>query len=386
MLPTSGVVLAMSEYIRRLRPEGSGLYGGASLQRIHIDLPLLALILILCVSGLFVLHGASSQSQHYVTRQAVYMALGLAAMLVAAQLSPRFIQRWAPLPYVVGVLLLVAVALVGVGAKGAQRWLDVGLFRFQPSEILKLACPLMLASYLGRQHLPPNFKHLCLAFLVLLIPAGLVGMQPDLGTALLIFASGLFVVFLAGISKRYIFGAIILVLGAAPLFWIFLLRDYQRQRIHTLLDPQADKLGAGWNIIQSTTAIGSGGMYGKGWMMGTQSQLDFLPESHTDFIIAVLAEEFGLTGVLALLCLYLLIIARGLMIALNARSMFGRLLAGSITLTFFVYVFVNMGMVSGILPVVGVPLPLVSYGGTSIVTLMLGFGMLMAISTEKKRI
>lgn len=376
----------MSEFVRRMRPEGSGLYGSSGWQRVHVDLPLLVLILILCGFGLFVLYGASGQSQHYLTRQAIYMGLGLVVMLVAAQFSPRFIMRWAPLPYIAGVLLLVAVALVGVGAKGAQRWLDLGFIRFQPSEILKLACPLMIASYLGKRHLPPSFNHLFWALLVLLLPAGLVGMQPDLGTALLIFASGIFVVFLAGLSKRYIFGSVIAVMAAAPVFWLFLLRDYQRQRILTLLDPQADKLGAGWNIIQSTTAIGSGGLYGKGWMMGTQSQLDFLPESHTDFIIAVLGEEFGLTGVVVLLCLYLLVIARGFMIALNARSMFGRLLAGSITLTFFVYVFVNMGMVSGILPVVGVPLPLVSYGGTAIVTLMLGFGMLMSISTERQRV
>jgi rod shape determining protein RodA len=219
----------------------------------------------------------------------------------------------------------------------------------------------------------------------LLIPAVLVGLQPDLGTALLILSAGLFVLFLAGLEKRYIFGAIVAALSAAPVFWIFLLHDYQRQRILTMLDPQADKLGAGWNIIQSTTAIGSGGLNGKGWMQGTQSQLDFLPESHTDFIIAVLAEEYGLVGVVALLSLYLLIIWRGLTISRNAQSMFGRLLAGSITLTFFVYIFVNMGMVSGILPVVGVPLPFVSYGGTAIVTLMLGFGMLMSISTERKR-
>ena len=221
--------------------------------------------------------------------------------------------------------------------------------------------------------------------MIVVLTVVLVGIQPDLGTALLVFAAGFFVLFLGGLEKRYLFGAILAILALAPLFWFFLLHDYQKTRILTLLDPQADKLGAGWNIIQSTTAIGSGGLQGKGWSQGTQSQLDFLPESHTDFIIAVLAEEFGLVGVLTLLVLYLLIIGRGLVIGLRAQTMFGRLLAGSLTLTFFVYVFVNMGMVSGILPVVGVPLPFVSYGGTAIVTLFLGFGMLMSISTEKRR-
>lgn len=378
----------MTEFVRRMRPDGFGLYGGSNtgLRRVHVDLPLLLLLFLICGAGLFILYSASGQSADMVARQGAYMGLGLVVMLTAAQFSPRFMRRWAILPYVVGVLLLIAVDLVGVGAKGAQRWLDLGFMRFQPSEILKIACPLMIASYLGRQHLPPRFLHVCVAMLLLVIPSVLIGLQPDLGTALLVLASGLWGVFLAGIGKRYIFTAIAGGLAAAPLFWLFLLHDYQRRRILTMLDPQADKLGAGWNIIQSTTAIGSGGLQGKGWTLGTQSQLDFLPESHTDFIIAVLAEEFGLTGVLILVGLYLLIIARGFFIALNAQSSFGRLLAGSITLTFFIYVFVNMGMVSGILPVVGVPLPLVSYGGTSIVTLMMGFGMLMAIGTEKKRV
>jgi rod shape determining protein RodA len=369
-----------------MRPEGSGLYGGSRWQRIHMDLPLLLLVLMICGIGLLVLYSASGDNTYYVTRQATFMGLGIVVMLAVAQLSPRLMKRWALPLYLGGILLLLAVELAGVGAKGAQRWLDLGFFRFQPSEILKIACPMMIASYLGRQHLPPNFKHLVCALLVVLVPAILVGLQPDLGTALLICAAGLFVVFLAGMAKRYIFGAILATFAGAPVFWLFLLHDYQRRRIFTMLDPQADKLGAGWNIIQSTTAIGSGGIHGKGWMQGTQSQLDFLPESHTDFIIAVLAEEFGLIGVALLLALYLLLISRGMVIAFKADSMFGRLLAGSLTLTFFVYVFVNMGMVSGILPVVGVPLPLVSYGGTSIVTLMLGFGMLMSISTEKKRL
>jgi rod shape determining protein RodA len=373
------------EFVRIMRPEGSGLYGSGGWQRFRVDLPLMLLLTILSGVGLFVLLSASGQDVHYVERQAVFMGIGLVVMLISAQFSPRFLQRWAFVPYLAGTVMLVAVIFFGVGAKGAQRWLDLGVFRFQPSEILKVAGPLMLASFLGNRQLPPSFGHLVTAMILLLVPALLVGIQPDLGTALLILAAGLFVVFLAGVRKRYIFGAILVGLALAPLFWFFVLHDYQKTRILTMLDPQADKLGAGWNIIQSTTAIGSGGLEGKGWSQGTQSQLDFLPESHTDFIIAVLAEEFGLIGVLMLLALYLLIVGRGLLIAANAPSMFGRLLAGSITLTFFVYIFVNMGMVSGILPVVGVPLPFVSYGGTAIVTLMLGFGMLMSVSTEKKR-
>lgn len=378
--------MQQTEFVRRLDPGATGIYAPRSnWQRIHLDLPLLLLLVSLSAVGLLVLWSASGQSESYVKRQAVFLLMGFLVMLVAAQFKPRFLQRWAVVPYVLGTLMVIGVLFYGVGAKGAQRWLDLGIFRFQPSEILKVAGPLMLASYLGRRHLPPSFKHLSVAILLIGVPPVLVGMQPDLGTALLIFAAGFFVLFLAGLSWRYLGGALLAALIAAPVFWFFLLRDYQKQRILTMLDPQADKLGAGWNIIQSTTAIGSGGLTGKGWIQGTQSQLDFLPESHTDFIIAVLAEEFGLLGVMLLLCLYLLVIGRGMLIALRAQSMFGRLLAGSITLTFFVYIFVNMGMVSGILPVVGVPLPMVSYGGTSIVTLMLGFGMLMAISTEKKR-
>lgn len=377
--------MQQTEFVRRMESGGNALYASRGWERLHVDLPLLLLLLALCGLGLFVLFSAAGENRYQVERQAVLMALGFVVMITAAQFNPRFLQRWAFAPWVVGTLLLIAVLVAGSGAKGAQRWLDLGFIRFQPSEILKVAVPLMLASYLGQRNLPPAFRHVAVALILILVPSVLVSLQPDLGTALLIFASGFFVLFLAGLEKRYLFGAGLAVLALAPLFWLFLLHDYQKTRILTLLDPSADKLGAGWNIIQSTTAIGSGGLHGKGWGQGTQSQLDFLPESHTDFIIAVLAEELGLVGVVALLGLYLLIIGRGLMISINAQGMFGRLLAGSITLTFFVYIFVNMGMVSGLLPVVGVPLPFVSYGGTAIVTLMLGFGMLMAISTEKRR-
>lgn len=375
-----------SDFTRSLKEHGSSIYGeNQSWFTLRIDFQLLFLLLILMAAGLLVLYSASGQEVHYVKRQAIFMGLGLCAMLVVAQIQPRFMARWAFVLYLAGIGMLFGVIFFGVGAKGAQRWLDLGFFRFQPSEVLKIAVPLMLSSYLGGQYLPPRFKHVLAALALMLAPAILVGIQPDLGTALLIFAAGFFVLFLAGLSKLYLFGALLAGLSAAPVFWFYLLKDYQKTRILTLLDPQSDKLGAGWNIIQSTTAIGAGGVNGKGWMQGTQSQLDFLPESHTDFIIAVLSEEFGFVGVLCLLSLYVLIICRGIVISLNAQSMFGRLLAGSITLTFFVYIFVNMGMVSGLLPVVGVPLPMVSYGGTSIVTLMLGFGMLTAVSTEKKR-
>ncbi len=379
--------MQQTEFVRRMHMPGSGLYGHRTpWQRIHLDLPLLLLVMAVCTAGLFVLYSAGGGSQYYVRRQGILMGGGLVGMLVAAQLTPRFLQRWYFLPYVLGVLLLVAVLAVGVGSKGAQRSLDLGFIRFQPSEILKIAMPLVLAGYLGHRALPPAFKHVFWSLVLMAVPVVLVAVEPDLGTALLIMMSGLFVLFLAGLGKRYIFGAAGAALVMIPLAWLFILRDYQKQRILTLLDPQADKLGSGWNIIQSTTAIGSGGVGGKGWTQGTQSQLDFLPESHTDFIIAVLAEEFGLVGVASLLCLYLLIVARGLVISLRAQSTFGRLLAGSLTLTFFVYAFVNMGMVAGVLPVVGVPLPLMSYGGTAIVTQMLGFGLLMAIGTERKRV
>jgi len=278
---------------------------------------------------------------------------------------------------------LVAVMLVGVGAKGAQRWLSLGGFRFQPSEIMKLVLPLTVAWYLADRTLPPRFFHILVALALIALPAALILQQPDLGTALLIAASGLFVLFMAGMGWGYIFGAVVLAGASAWPAWMFVLKDYQKQRILTMLDPESDKLGAGWNIIQSKTAIGSGGWDGKGWMNGTQSHLDFLPESHTDFIIAVMSEEFGLRGVLVLLGIYLLILLRGFLIGVRAQTSFGRMMAGSLTLTFFVYIFVNMGMVAGLLPVVGVPLPLVSAGGTSVVTLMAGFGILMAISTEK---
>jgi len=372
-----------NDFVRRMQSPGGERRRGRSM---HIDIPLLLTLILLCLGGLMVLYSASGQSVFYVKRQALFMLSGFVAMILVAQLPVRFWERYAVIFYVIGLLSLVMVLFFGVGAKGAQRWLDLGFTRFQPSELMKVAVPLMISAYLGKRPIPPSFTHIVVTLLLIALPVFLIVEQPDLGTSILIFAAGFFVLFLAGLRKRYLMGAFLLALAAIPSLWFFVMRDYQKQRVLTLLSPEEDKLGAGWNIIQSTTAIGSGGINGKGWTMGTQSQLNFLPESHTDFIIAVLAEEFGLIGVLTLCTAYLLLIGRCMFIALNSQSQFGRLIAGGLSLTFFIYVFVNMSMVSGILPVVGVPLPLISYGGTAIVTLFLGFGILMAISTEPKRI
>jgi rod shape determining protein RodA len=378
----------MGDYVRQMPHRGSADLARrpSAAARFHIDVPLLLLLLLLTVYGLFVLYSASGKDMGAVVRQGRYFLVAYVIMLLGAQISLQRYMRWSPWLYLVGVATLVAVMFAGVGAKGAQRWLQIGGFRFQPSEIMKLVVPMAVAWYLADRTLPPRFKYVLASLALVFLPAALILQQPDLGTSLLIAASGLFVLFMAGIGWRYIGGAVVLALASAWPAWVFVLKDYQKQRILTMLNPESDKLGAGWNIIQSKTAIGSGGWSGKGWMHGTQSQLDFLPESHTDFIIAVLAEEFGLRGVLLLLGLYLLILLRGFWIGIHAQSSFGRMMAGSLTLTFFVYVFVNMGMVAGLLPVVGVPLPLVSAGGTSVVTLMAGFGILMAVSTEKRMV
>ena len=351
----------------------------------HLDLPLLLLLMALCGYGLFVLYSASGQDTGYVTRQAIRMGAGFAALIFLAQVPPRTIMRLGPWIYVAGIALLIAVLLFGVGAKGAQRWIALPGFRFQPSEVMKLVLPVMVAGYLARYPLPPSFKSIVVSLIMIGVPFALIMKQPDLGTSLLIGASGVFVLLFSGIYWRWIFLAMGLGAAALPGLWM-IMKDYQKQRVLTFLDPESDPLGSGWNIIQSKTAIGSGGLSGKGYLDGTQSQLNFLPESHTDFIIAVIGEELGMTGVLVLLALYLLIIGRGLFIAVQAQDSFSRLLAGSLTLTFFVYVFVNIGMVTGLLPVVGVPLPMVSYGGTSIVTLMVGFGMLMSIQTHRQMV
>lgn len=379
--------MASQDFIRRMPEASRDLQRrGSFAMRLHIDVPLLLMVMLMTGFGLVVLYSAGSENLYLVRRQAIIMGLGYAALFVVAQVRLQTLMRWSLSVWAVGVALLVMVLLFGVGAKGAQRWLGFGGLRFQPSEIMKLALPIAVAAYLAQRSVPPRFKHVFWSLIFIFTPTLLILQQPDLGTSLLVAFSGLAVLFLAGLPWRYIIGAVSVVLASAWPIWEYGLRDYQRQRVLTLLNPEADKLGAGWNIIQSKTAIGSGGVSGKGWLQGTQSHLDFLPESHTDFIIAVLAEEFGLFGVLALLGMYLLIIGRGLAIAINAQDSFGRLLAASVTLTFFIYVFVNMGMVAGLLPVVGIPLPLVSYGGTAMLTLMAGFGLLMAVSTEQRRL
>lgn len=375
------------DFVRRI-PDSAHHFGRPAgiWQRLHIDPVLLLILFSLSFFGLMVLYSGSGESQYLLKRQAVFFCVAYITMLVVAQVNMHVLSRWAIWLYLGGVILLLVVVFFGVGAKGAQRWISLGFIRFQPSEILKIAVPVMIASYFSTRPLPPRFKHILWSLMLIVLPAALIMQQPDLGTSILICASGLIALFLAGLQWRYIFGTAILLLISIWPMWHYVMKDYQKQRVITLFDPEADKLGAGWNIIQSKTAIGSGGVHGKGWLNGTQSQLDFLPESHTDFIIAVLAEDFGLLGVLTLLGLYTALILRGLFIAVNAQSMFNRLLAGSITLTFFVYAFVNIGMVTGLLPVVGVPLPMISYGGTALVTLMMGFGLLMAISTEKRRV
>jgi len=353
-------------------------------ERLHIDPWLLVLLMVLTTFGLVVLYSASGRSLDTLFRQGRFFLIAYCVMFVVAQFDLERIKRLAPWAYVGGFILIALVPLLGTHAKGARRWLNIGGFQFQPSEVMKLVVPMALAWYLSARVLPPRFKHVLVALALIFVPTLLIAAQPDLGTSILIAASGCFVLYLAGLHWGYLAGAVAVLLAAAYPMWHFVLHDYQQQRILTMLDPEQDKLGAGWNIIQSKTAIGSGGFIGKGWLHGTQSHLDFLPEGHTDFIIAVLSEEWGLRGVMILLAVYCLVIARGMWIAVHAQHCFGRLLAGSVVLTFCVYVFVNMGMVSGLLPVVGVPLPLISQGGTALVTLMVGFGLLMAIATEKR--
>jgi len=352
-------------------------------ETLHLDAPLLICLLALSVISLFVLYSASGQNIDVIWRQSVRLGVAFLMMLALAQLNPASLKRWTPWLFGLGIALLLAVLWFGQTGKGAQRWLDLGFFRFQPSEMLKLAVPMMVAWYLSDHPLPPTMKRLLMACLIIVIPTLLIAKQPDLGTALLIAVAGIFVLLFSGISWRLIFASGAVLAAGAPILWHFM-HDYQRQRVLTFLNPEASPLGAGYHIIQSKIAIGSGGLYGKGWLNGTQSQLNFLPERSTDFIFAAYAEEFGLFGILVLLAVYLLIIMRGLLIASQAQDSYTRLLGGSIVMTFFIYIFVNIGMVTGLLPVVGVPLPLISYGGTSMVTLMAGFGILMSIHTHRK--
>ena len=356
---------------------------GRVLEVLHLDGPLLAAVLAVCVAGLVVLYSAAGEEIRVFLAQAARLGLALGVLVAVAQIPPRLMRMAAPWIYAMGVLLLVAVAVKGDIAMGAQRWLDLGFVRFQPSEIMKIAVLMACAWYLHDRPLPPDFRSLMVLGAAIMVPVLLIAEQPDLGTSLLVAAGGVLVVLLAGLQLRYILGLGALLAAAVPIAWHFL-HDYQRRRVFTFLNPQEDPLGAGYHTIQSQIAIGSGGLFGKGYMHGSQAQLEFLPERSTDFIFAVIGEEWGLVGLGVLMFLYMLVIARGLYIAVQAQDTFSRLMAGALTLTFAVYVFVNSGMVAGLLPVVGVPLPLVSYGGTSMVTLMAGFGILMSIHSRRK--
>nr|BAL57325.1 rod shape-determining protein RodA [uncultured Gammaproteobacteria bacterium] len=352
-------------------------------QRLHLDSFLVSSLALLSGVGLLILYSATGGNWSLVYKQLVRLGLAFAAMLGLAQVHPRTLYRLSPLLYGLGLFLLVAVLLKGDVGKGAQRWLDLGVLRFQPSEFVKIFTPMLLAWFLARHPLPPRPGAIALGVLWIFLPVGLIAKQPDLGTALLVLSSGCAVLFFAGISWRLLAGLAGSAAAALPVIWSFL-RDYQRDRILMFLNPEADPLGRGYHTIQAKIAIGSGGLTGKGWLMGTQAHLEYLPEPHTDFIFAVLAEDFGFLGCLGLIALYLTIIGRGLYLALKCQDTFSRLLTGSLAFTFFVYVFVNIGMVVGLLPVVGVPLPLISYGGTSVVTLLAGFGIMMSLATHRK--
>ncbi len=351
--------------------------------RLHLDIPLLVGLLGLATISLVTLYSAGGQDLDMVGRQSLRLGFAFATMAIFAQIPPESLQRWSSTIYLIGVALLIAVMLIGTINKGAQRWLDIGITKIQPSELLKLALPLMVASYLHDKPLPPWSRQIAVSLLIIAVPTLLILKQPDLGTAVLIASSGVAVLFFSGLSWRMISMTLLMLIPAAVAFWHFGMLDYQRQRVLTLIDPERDPLGSGYHIIQSTIAIGSGGLFGKGWLNGTQSHLEFLPERHTDFIFAVYSEEFGLMGILLLMLLYLFIIGRGLYIANMGQSCYGRLVAGGLIITFFMYLSINMGMVMGVLPVVGLPLPLVSYGGSSMVTLMAGFGILMSIKTHR---
>jgi rod shape determining protein RodA len=353
------------------------------MRALQLDGVLLVALISVGLFGLFVLYSAAGDNTALWFSQLARFGIGVAVMIALAGVPDHFLRMLAPAAFLLGLVLLAMVAVAGDVGKGAQRWLDIGIVRFQPSEIMKLAVPMMCAWYLHQRPLPPSLRDVIVVLLMILVPVLLIAEQPDLGTAVLVAAAGLFVLVLGGLSPVYLLTGVAVVGAAIPLVWSQL-HDYQRQRVLTLLDPQSDALGAGYHIIQSQIAIGSGGMFGKGWTNGSQAQLEFLPERSTDFIFAVIGEELGLLGLVALLAAYLFIVARGLYMASQCRDAFTRLLSGSIALTFFVYVFVNAGMVTGLLPVVGVPLPLVSYGGTSLVTLLAGFGILMSLYSSRK--
>jgi rod shape determining protein RodA len=348
----------------------------------HIDGPLLLITTALMLAGLATVYSATYDANNRALSQLLNMLIGVCVMWGVAQLPPQKMMRYAVPLYVLGIILLILVFLFGIKINGARRWLSLGFVRIQPSEILKIAMPLMLAWYFHKYEAALKLRHFAVSGLLLIVPFALIAKQPDLGTAILVGAAGFYVIFFAGLPWKIILGMVAAGAGAAPFVWT-VLHDYQRKRILTLIDPTTDPLGSGYHIIQSTIAIGSGGTTGKGWLGGTQTHLEFIPERHTDFIFAVFSEEHGLLGNSILVALYTLLIVRGMMIAANASTLFSRVMAGSITLSFFTYAFVNMGMVSGILPVVGVPLPFMSYGGTALVTLFLGLGILMSIQTHR---
>lgn len=353
------------------------------LETLHIDSWLLLGVLLLLATSTLLVYSASGGDTAVVYRHLIRVGIALGLMVLFAQIPPNILYLFTPWLFAAGILMLIGVQLFGDIGKGAQRWLEIGPVRFQPSELMKLVLPMMIAWLFAHSPLPPNYGRLASGAFLIALTAGLIVIQPDLGTSLLIAMSGLFVLFFAGLPWKIILGAMVATLVSAPVIWHFM-HAYQKQRVLTLLNPESDPLGSGYHIIQSKIAIGSGGIEGKGFMGSTQAHLEFLPESTTDFIFAVLAEEFGLIGVIILLTLYMLVIARGLYIATQAQDNFTRLIASSLMMTLFVYVFVNIGMVSGLLPVVGLPLPLMSYGGSALVTLMISFGILMSIHTHKK--
>ncbi len=355
-----------------------------ALSALQLDGPLLTGIGLIAAVSLVVLYSASSANWSVVGSQAIKFALALVVMIIIAQLPTRLLMLTAPWLYGVGLSLLLAVMIKGEITLGAQRWLNLGFVRFQPSEIMKIAVPLLCAWYVHDRPLPPSFLNIFVIALIILIPVGIIAEQPDLGTALLVGAAGAMALLLSGLQKRYIFGLFSALIPTTWIAWTYLLHDYQRRRVLTFIDPSNDPLGSGYHIIQSQIAIGSGGIFGKGYLNGSQAQLAYLPERSTDFIFAVIGEEWGLIGLITVLFLYLFVISRCLYLATSAQDTFARIIAGSLGLTFAVYVFVNTGMVTGLLPVVGVPLPLISFGGTSMVTLMAGFGILMSVSGKRR--
>jgi len=349
-----------------------------------IDLVMVVTLIMLLSLGSITLFSATGENTQMMNNHAIHLILATVVMLVATQLPSDMLNRWSVWIYAFGIVVLIMVLIQGTIGKGAQRWLIIGSLRFQPSEIMKLAVPMMIASYFSNRMLPPSFKELFVASILVLVPMLLIVKQPDLGTALLVGTAGFFVIYFAGLPWKWLAATAVTSMIAAPLVFFYGMHDYQQQRVLTLFNPEADRLGSGYHIIQSTIAIGSGGFYGKGWLKGDQARLDFLPERHTDFIFAVYGEEFGLLGNMILFLLYIFIIWRGLYLATKGQDTFARLLGGSLSMTFFIYLLVNTGMVSGVLPVVGVPLPLISYGGTSLVTLMAAFGLLMGLRRRKK--